>query len=182
MKKECCAWCRESLADNYCMLPTCKCHTTEQPCNHIYYPPSNAIGKDFCPKCGESGYFHDSSPVEAVEGWEDKLSETDFGFVMNARVKNALINFIRTVEQEAYERGMEEGSHTKGGVGRTMYMQGRSDALNAVEAVIEAKKADPVKGVSFNDEIHIGDIDQIFGWNACRNAILTSLQALRKGE
>lgn len=29
-EKKCCVMCRESLADNFCMAPTCKCHASPE--------------------------------------------------------------------------------------------------------------------------------------------------------
>ncbi len=180
MKKECCVNCRESLADNFCCAPTCKCHITEQPCNHKEYTPNGAIGKDFCPKCGASGYFHDSSPVEAVEGWEVKYER---GWRMDfpsgdSRLKYPtqfyrIKDFIRIVVQEAEERGYTEGKATciKDFCDKEEGIKiGRSDALNAVEEMIK-ELADEVR-------LYSPSVKPIFAKVVFVKRLITELQSL----
>ncbi len=157
--------------DDICCLP---CHEPE------LISPVEATHNHCCPKCAPDFYNSTGKHnpncechVEAVEGWEERFDKEFKNYYVGPFPK--IKEFIAAEIQKSYEQGIKNKgqavvySYTEG------RWLGRQRTLNAVEAVIPPEHINPYQ--DFREAETYTE-----GFNDCRTAILTSLQALRKGE
>lgn len=102
-EKECCAMCRESLSDNFCCAPTCKCHnSTKNEENCVDKKPSTQEEKK-CPR-GQHCKEYDC-PLHSSPTTQEQKSFSDF-------IRNASPEEKEKVYMEVIDESIEDQKKT----------------------------------------------------------------------